>query len=83
MRAAHSVVATRPRAKHHASLPRIASNLQLWISTLVSQAAGENAAHRAGSFLVFAGVVAVIIASMFLLDAAASEWARQLPPWVT
>ncbi|HEY1747947.1 MAG TPA: phosphatase PAP2 family protein, partial [Xanthobacteraceae bacterium] len=31
---------------------------------------------------LFAGLIAVVIASMFLLDAAASAWARQLPHWV-
>jgi len=36
---------------------------------------------RAGAIAAIALTVAVIIASMFLVDTAASEWARHLPVW--
>jgi len=59
---------------------RIVSNLQLWISTLIRRPRAKAPPAGPGAFIVFAGAVAVIIASMFLLDARASEWARHLPP---
>jgi membrane-associated phospholipid phosphatase len=61
---------------------RIASNLYLWIATLVRKPRAKALPIGAGSLFGFVAVVAVIIASMFFLDAAASEWARQLPHWV-
>jgi membrane-associated phospholipid phosphatase len=61
-------------------LRRIVSNLQLWISTLVRRPRAKAPPVGTGAFIVFAGAVAVIIASMFLLDARASEWARHLSP---
>ena len=62
-------------------LRRVVSNLQLWISTLVRKPRAKAPHVGLSAVIVFAGAVAVIIASMFLLDARASEWARQLPPW--
>jgi membrane-associated phospholipid phosphatase len=62
---------------------RTASNLQLWISTVVRKPRAKAPPIGVGAVLVFAGALTVIIASMFLLDAAASEWARQLPPSLT
>jgi membrane-associated phospholipid phosphatase len=64
-------------------VPRIAFNLQLWIAALFRKPRSKTPPISPRAFLVFAGAVAIIIASMFLLDAAASEWARQLPHWVT
>jgi membrane-associated phospholipid phosphatase len=61
-------------------LRRIVSNLQLWISTLVRRPRAKAPPVGMGAFIIFAGAVAVIVASMFLLDARASEWARHLPP---
>lgn len=75
--------ATRAAAEAPPIAWRIASNLRLWISTLVRKPRAKAPPIGFGSFMVFAGVVAVIIASMFLLDAATSEWARHLPPWAT
>jgi membrane-associated phospholipid phosphatase len=61
---------------------RIASNLYLWIATLVRKPRAKAPPIGAGSLIGFVAAVAVIVASMFFLDAAASEWARQLPRWV-
>jgi membrane-associated phospholipid phosphatase len=61
---------------------RIACNLYSWIATLVRKPRAKTPPVGMGAFAVFAGVIAIIVASMFLLDAAASEWARQLPHWV-
>jgi undecaprenyl-diphosphatase len=36
-----------------------------------------------GALVAMAVMAAAIVASMFLLDAAASDWARHLPQWVT
>jgi membrane-associated phospholipid phosphatase len=62
---------------------RIASNLQLWIVTLFRKPRAKTPPIGVRNGIAFGAAVAVIIASMFLLDAAASEWARQLPHWVT
>lgn len=59
---------------------RVASNLALWISALVRKPRAKAPPLGIGAVAIFAGAVAVIIASMFLLDARASEWARHLPP---
>jgi membrane-associated phospholipid phosphatase len=61
---------------------RIASNLYLWIATIVRKPRAKTPPIGAGTVVIVIGAVAVIIASMFFLDAAASEWARQLPHWV-
>jgi len=62
---------------------RVVSNLQLWISTLVRKPRAKAPPIGIGAFVIFAGAIACIVASMFLLDARASEWARHLPPLVT
>jgi membrane-associated phospholipid phosphatase len=59
---------------------RIASNLKLWVSTLFRKPRAKAPRIGSGTVIIFAGAVAVIIASMFLLDARTSEWARHLPP---
>src|SRR6202021_3818123 len=61
---------------------RIASNLYLGIPGLVRKPRAKAPPIGAGPLIRFVAVVAVIIASMFFLDAAASQWARQLPHWV-
>lgn len=63
-------------------LTRIGSNLQLWIVTLFRKPKAKTPRIGVGSVVLLVGLIVVIIASMFLLDAPASEWARQLPPWV-
>jgi membrane-associated phospholipid phosphatase len=59
---------------------RTVSNLQLWISALFRKPRAKAPPVGTRALIIFAGAVAVIIASMFLLDARASEWARHLPP---
>jgi membrane-associated phospholipid phosphatase len=61
---------------------RIASNLYLWIAILFRKPRAKAPPIGAGPLIGFVAVVAVIVASMFFLDAAASQWARQLPHWV-
>ena len=61
---------------------RIGSNLYLWIATLVRKPRMKVQPVGVGPLFGFAAIIAVIIASMFLLDAAASGWAAQLPNWV-
>src|ERR1700691_3286830 len=63
-------------------LRRIASNLYLWIATVFRKPRAKAPPIGAGPLIGFVAVVAVIVASMFFLDAAASEWPRQLPHWV-
>ena len=63
-------------------LTRIGSNLRLWIVTLFRKPKARTPRIGVGPIVLLVGLIAVIIASMFLLDAPASEWARQLPPWV-
>jgi membrane-associated phospholipid phosphatase len=58
------------------------SNLYFWIATLFRKPRAKTPLIAAGLLAGFVAVVAVIIASMFVLDFAASEWARQLPHWV-
>ena len=66
-----------------AAVQRIATNL--WQSILVLGRAprAKLPAVRGGALVAVAVSIAAIIASMFLLDAAASDWARHLPLWVT
>jgi len=71
--------AASPSGDEPGILWRIASNLQRWISTLVDKPRAKAPPIGSGAFIIFAGAVAVIIASMFLLDARTSEWARHLP----
>jgi membrane-associated phospholipid phosphatase len=61
---------------------RVASNLYLWIAALFRKPRAKAPPIGAGPLIGVVAAVAVIVASMFFLDAAASAWARQLPPWV-
>src|SRR3984885_5637674 len=64
-------------------IPRgILSNLYLWIATVFRKPRAKAPPIGIRSVAILVGAIAVIAASMFLLDAAASEWARQLPHWV-
>ncbi len=62
---------------------RIGANL--WQAILVLGRAPRARLPRVpvGALLAVVVIVAAIVASMFLLDAAASDWARHLPQWVT
>jgi membrane-associated phospholipid phosphatase len=64
-------------------LGRLGSNLQLWIVTLFRKPRAKTPPIGVRPFVALAAAIAVIIACMFLLDRPASEWARQLPNWVT
>jgi membrane-associated phospholipid phosphatase len=74
--------ASSPLSHARLILTRIGSNLQLWIVTLFRKPKAKTPRIGVGPVVLLVGLIAVIIASMFLLDAPASEWARQLPPWV-
>jgi membrane-associated phospholipid phosphatase len=63
-------------------LRRIASNLYLWIAILFRKPRAKAPPIGVRSLAALVGAIVLIVASMFLLDAAASEWARQLPHWV-
>ena len=67
-----------------AALPRrMGGNLGRWIGTLASPPKVQLRAWPASAPIVIALVVAAIVASMFLLDARASDWALHLPHWLT
>jgi len=60
---------------------RIAANLYRWIGVLVRPPRARPPRLGAAAFAAIALTVAVVIAAMFVVDVAASEWARHLPPW--
>ncbi|MGC1356915.1 MAG: phosphatase PAP2 family protein [Xanthobacteraceae bacterium] len=74
--------ASSPLSHARLILTRIGSNLQLWIVALFRKPKAKTPRIGVGPVVLLVGLITVIIASMFLLDAPASEWARQLPPWV-
>ena len=57
-------------------------NLARWIAVLVRAPRARLPRISPGAFAVFAVVLAVIIASMFLFDTKAIEWARREPLWL-
>ena len=66
-----------------AGLKRVGANL--WQSILVLGRAPRAKLPRigGGAVIAVAVTIAAIVASMFFLEPAASDWARQLPTWVT
>jgi membrane-associated phospholipid phosphatase len=62
---------------------RIASNLGQAILVLGRAPRARLPRVPVGALVAVAIMVVVIVASMFFLDAAASDWARHLPQWVT
>jgi membrane-associated phospholipid phosphatase len=83
MSANNNAMERTPSLSEASRIPRrMASNLYLWIATLFRKPRAKTPPIGIRPAIIFVGLVAVIIASMFLLDAPASEWARQLPHWV-
>jgi membrane-associated phospholipid phosphatase len=62
---------------------RTVANVVRWIAALGRPPLATPPRISAGAWIAAVLTVALIIASMFFLDAAASEWARRLPSWVT
>jgi membrane-associated phospholipid phosphatase len=62
--------------------PRIPLNLVRWIAVMVRAPRARLPRVSPGAFAVFGMVLAVIIASMFLFDTKAIEWARREPLWL-
>jgi membrane-associated phospholipid phosphatase len=63
-----------------ALVQRIAGNLLRWIAVLVRPPRARLPRWPVGAWFAAALVVAVVFISMFFVDAAASTWARHLPP---
>lgn len=61
----------------------MASNLLRWTAVLGRPPRARPPRVHAGTLVAVAVTVAAIVASMFFLDAAASDWARHLPAWLT
>lgn len=66
-----------------AVLQRTGVNLYRWCIVLARAPRARLPGVGPAAFIAAAVTVAVIVASMFFLDAAASEWARHLPAWLT
>ena len=62
---------------------RIAINLMRWCRVLVRAPRAKPPPPHAGAIAAVALALAATIASMFLVDVRASEWARHLPLWFT
>lgn len=64
--------------------PRLAlANLGRWCCIVTRARRVRLARPAAGAFAIVAILIAASIASMFVLDVAASSWARRLPQWFT
>jgi undecaprenyl-diphosphatase len=71
-----------PQLGHAAPVARVrraAANLVRWLAVLVRAPRAPLPRWPAGGLIAVAATIAVIVASMFLLDVAASTWARHLP----
>ncbi len=64
-------------------LTNVANNLARWIFVVCRAPRARPPRFRAGALAGLTLAIAVVVASMFLLDTAASDWALQLPKWVT
>ncbi len=64
-------------------LTNVANNLARWILVVCRAPRARPPRFRAGALAGLTLAIAVVVASMFLLDTAASDWALQLPKWVT
>ena len=70
-------------AAFFAGVLRTGTNLWHAIFVLTRAPRAKPPRVRAGTLAAVAVTIAAIVASMFFLDAAASNWARHLPQWVT
>jgi membrane-associated phospholipid phosphatase len=61
---------------------RIPMNLARWIGALAQAPRARPPGAGGTAFVVFGAVLALIIASMFLFDTKAIEWARREPLWL-
>jgi undecaprenyl-diphosphatase len=61
---------------------RIATNLLRWLVVLGRAPRARPSRWSVGGLIAIALVMAVVVASMFLIDTAAGAWARHLPPWL-
>jgi len=59
----------------------VLSNIARWWRVLCRSPAVRLAAPQAGLYVAIAAALVAVVASMLLLDAAASSWARGLPRW--
>ena len=67
-----------------ATMPRrTATNLLRWAAALRRPPRARPPRVHAGMWVAVALTLAAIAGSMFFVDAAASDWARHLPPWLT
>jgi undecaprenyl-diphosphatase len=61
----------------------MATNLLRWVLVLGRASRARPPRWSAGAIAAIAVTIAAIVASMFFVDTAASDWARQLPHWLT
>jgi undecaprenyl-diphosphatase len=62
---------------------RIATNLLRWVLVLGRAPRARPPRWSAGANVAIAVTIAAIVASMFFVDTAATEWGRHLPHWLT
>jgi membrane-associated phospholipid phosphatase len=65
-----------------AAVQRIPAGLLRWIAVLVRPSIAPLPRWPVGGWLAIVLTIAVIVASMFFVDTAASDWALRLPPWL-
>lgn len=70
------------RAGLGALAQRMATNLSRWIVVLGRAPRARPPRWSGGGLIAIALVIAVVVASMFLIDTTAGAWARHLPPWL-
>ena len=58
-------------------------NLALWCSALVRSPSVQTPRYSMSAIAAVIVTLAITVASMFFLDAAATDWAHHLPPWFT
>jgi membrane-associated phospholipid phosphatase len=84
MQAPSGDAAGMTRAAFWRALPRnTLENFVRWWHVIVRAPEANVARPPAGAFAVIVATLVVILASMFLLDVVASDWARGLPLWFT